>query len=58
MYHLRHYRCLACGEKFTLSDGVIVHPYAVVPCPHCGSNKTTGSLLDNVIVGVKNLLTK
>ena len=58
MYYPRHYRCLACGKKFTLSDGVIMQPSAGVPCPHCGSHKTTGRLLGNVIVGVKDLLNK
>ena len=58
MFHARYYRCLSCGEKFTLSDGVIKQPSVGVPCPHCGSNKTTGNLLGNVIIGVKNLFTK
>jgi len=55
MFHPRYYRCLSCGEKFTLSDGVIRLPSAGVPCPHCGSNKTTGRLLGNVIIGIKKL---
>jgi DNA-directed RNA polymerase subunit RPC12/RpoP len=50
MYYPRHYRCLACGEKFTRSDGVICLPSAGVTCPHCGSKKTIerplGGLLD------------
>ena len=40
MFHPRYYRCLSCGEKFTLSDGVIRLPSAGVPCPYCGSKKT------------------
>ncbi len=55
MFHQRYYRCLSCGEKFTFSDGVIVQPSSGVPCPHCGSNKTTGRLLGNVIIGMKKL---
>ena len=55
MFHQRYYRCLSCGEKFTLSDGVIVQPSSGIPCPHCGSNKTTGRLLGNVIIGMKKL---
>ena len=41
MFHSRYYRCLSCGKKFTLSDGVIVQPSIGVTCPHCGSNMTT-----------------
>ena len=40
MFYPRYYRCWSCGEKFTLSDGVIHFPSAGVPCPHWGSNKT------------------
>ena len=40
MFYPRYYRCLSCGEKFTLSDGVIRFPSAGVPCPHCGSKRT------------------
>lgn len=58
MYYPRHYRCIACGEKFTLSDGVICLPSVGVTCPHCGSKKTTGRLMGNVIVGIKNILNK
>ena len=53
MFYPRLYRCLSCGKSFMLSDGVIRLPSAGVPCPHCGSNKTTGKLLGNVIVGIK-----
>ena len=56
MFHPRFYRCLSCGGKFTLSDGVIVQPSYGVPSPHCGSKKTTGSLLGNIILGIKNLI--
>ena len=56
MYNLRHYRCLACGKKFDLSDGVILNPQAGVPCPHCGSHKTLEGVLGNIAVKVKNLL--
>ena len=49
MYHPRHYRCIACGNKFTLSDGVIVLPSTGVPCPHCGSNNTTKRFLGGLI---------
>ena len=58
MFNPRYYRCLSCGEKFTLSDGVIHLPSAGVPCPHCGSNKTTGRLLGNMIVGIKKVFNK
>jgi len=58
MYYPRYYRCFSCGEKFTLSDGVIHLPSAGVPCPHCGSNKTTGGLLGNVMLGLRNYSNK
>ena len=58
MFYPRYNRCWSCGEKFTLSDGVIHLPSAGVPCPHCGSNKTTGRLLGNLIVGIKTLFNK
>jgi len=53
MINLRFYRCLSCGKEFTLSDGVILLLPIGVPCPHCGSKKTTGRLLGNIIYGVK-----
>ena len=49
MYYPRHYRCLACGEKFTRSDGVICLPSEGVPCPHCGSKKTIERTLGGMI---------
>ena len=55
MFYPRYYRCLSCGEKFILSDGVIVQPSFGVPCPHCGSNKTTERLLGNVIWEIKKI---
>ena len=49
MYYPRNYRCLSCGKKFTLSDGVIRLPSAGVPCPHCGSKKTKERFLGGLI---------
>jgi len=49
MYYPRHYRCLACGEKFTRSDGVICLPSDGVPCSHCGSKKTKERTLGGVV---------
>ena len=49
MYYPRHYRCKACGEKFTRSDGVICLPSAGVTCPHCGSKKTIERTLGGVV---------
>ncbi len=49
MFHARYYRCLSCGEKFTLSDGVIIQPSIGVPCPHCGSNKAKERFLGGLI---------
>ena len=40
MFYPRYNRCWSCGEKFTLSDGVIHFLSAGVPCQHWGSNKT------------------
>ena len=58
MFHPRYYRCLSCGEKSTLSDGVILQPSFGVLCPHCGSNKTKERFLGWLIVLFKGIIHK
>ena len=56
MYYPRHYCCMACGKKFTLSDGMIVQPSAGVPCPHCGSHKTKERIISGMMDFVKHFI--
>lgn len=38
---MRKYRCLACGEEFTVEDG------ADVVCPLCGADGDNVELIEN-----------